>query len=184
LEKAGLIDEMLAAVELIAEGRLGIEIDGREHEGMVMFSEGVREASLLYTEVTGSGDCELMVTAEYTYLSKELEYAEEDEDDAEASATSAIAAFDDALLCLEAVEDKSLYHGIEIGFPHRGKWRYNGYPNDAFHLACTGHIRRIKNGRSRFGINRRDRALAELRIQMFNTAQSVYLGKQKKILEK
>jgi hypothetical protein len=184
LEKAGLIAEMLDAVEQIAAGRLGLETEGRERDGMQEFSEGVQIASGLYTEAMNSGDCELMIAAEYTFLSKELEFAEENEDDAEASATSAIAAFDDALLCLKAVEDKSLYQGIELGFPHRGKWRYNGYPNDAFHLACTGHIRRIKNGRSRFGVNRRDRALAELRIQMFNAAQSIYLAKQKSILEK
>jgi hypothetical protein len=32
---------MLEAVEHIAAGRLGIETDGREHDGMVEFSEGV-----------------------------------------------------------------------------------------------------------------------------------------------
>lgn len=179
LEKTGLIVDMMAAVELIAAGRLGIETNLREREGVITFSEGIDEAAALYTELMNSGDCELMVLAEYTYLNKELEYAEENESCAEASAAAAIEAFDDALLSLEAVEDKNLYRGIEMGFPHRGKWRYKGCPNDAFHVACTAHITRIKNGLSRFGVNRRDRALAELRIKMFNAAQNVYLEKQK-----
>jgi hypothetical protein len=175
---------MMIAVERIAAGRLGFETDGREHEGMVEFSEGVKKASELYTVAIKSSDCELMITAEYTFLGKELEYAESDEYDAESSAAAAIQAFDDAFLALQAVNDKNLYRGIELGFPHRGKWRYNNMPNDAFHIACTGHIRRIKNGLSRFGVNRRDRALAELRIQMFNVVQSVYLEKQKNVLAK
>jgi hypothetical protein len=173
---------MMSAVEKIAAGRLGLEIDGSEHEGMVTFSQGTKIAALLYTEAMNSGDCELMIVAEYTYLGKELEYAEDNEGGAEASAAAAIQAFDDALLALKVVENKDLYKGVDSAFPHRGKWRYNGYPNDAFHVACTSHITRIKNGLSRFGVNRRDRALAELRIAMFNASQAVYLAKQRKAL--
>jgi hypothetical protein len=183
LEKAGLIADMMSAVERIAAGRLGFEIDGSEHEGMTEFSEGVQIASMLYTAAMNSGDCELMVAAEYTFLSKELEYVEDNEGGAEASAAAAIQFFDDALLALKIVENKDLYKGVDSCFPHHGKWRYNGCPKDAFHVACTSHITRIKNGLSRFGVNRRDRALAELRIAMFNAAQSVYLEKQRKALK-
>jgi hypothetical protein len=184
LEKTGLIADMIAAVEMIAAGRLGFETDGNEHEGMVTFSKGIEAAMALYEESMNSGDCELMIAAEYTYLSHELEYAENNESGAEASAAAAIQAFDDALLSLKAVEDPCLYKGAELTFPHRKNWRYKGCPNDAFQVACTGHKTRIKNGLSRFGVNRRDRALAEFRIKMFNVAQNVYLGKQRTILSK
>jgi hypothetical protein len=175
---------MVAAVEQIAEGRIGFETDGSEHDGMVEFAEGVNNASALFKDAMHSANCSLMLTAEYTFLGKELEYAESDEDDAESSAAAAIASFDDAFLALQAIENKAAYIGAELTFPHRKGWRYNGYPNDAFHIACSGHIRRIKNGLSRFGINRRDRELAQIRIQMFELAQSMYLEKQKKALEK
>lgn len=183
MEKIGLIADMSDAVEQIAVGRTGLETDGREHDGFIEFSEGINKASVLYTEAANSGDCELMIVAEYTYLSKELEYAQDGETGAEASAAAALESFDDALLVLKAVENKN-YEYAELAFPHRGKWRYNGYPNDAFHVGCTAHITRIKNGLSRFGVNRNDRALAQLRIRMFETAQRLYLEKQKRILEK
>jgi hypothetical protein len=79
---------MMSAVERIAAGRLGIETDGSEHEGMVSFSQGARIADSLYAKAMKSADCELMIAAEYTYLSKELEYAEENEGGAEASAAA------------------------------------------------------------------------------------------------
>jgi hypothetical protein len=87
---------MVAAVEQIAEGRVGFETDGSEHDGIVEFSEGIKKASALYTDAMNSADCGLMLIAEYTFLGKELEYAESGEDDAESSAAAAIAAFDDA----------------------------------------------------------------------------------------
>jgi hypothetical protein len=184
LEKAGLIADMVAAVAAIAAGRDTLEIDGMEHEGMVNFKKGNGAAAALYAGAMNSNDCELMLLAEYTYLSEEREHAEDDQRGAEASAAAALQSFDDAFLALQAVEDADFYKCAELTFPHRKGWRYNGCPNDAFQLACAGHITRINNGLSRFGINRRDRELAQLRIQMFELAQEVYLAKQKKALGK
>jgi hypothetical protein len=70
---------------------------------------------VILLKTMNSGSRELMILAEYTYLNKELEYAEENEGGAEAGAAAAIEAFDDAPLSLQAAEDKSLYRGVEKG---------------------------------------------------------------------
>jgi len=95
LEKTGLIADMVAAVASIAAGRSTFEIDGREHEGMVNFKEGMAAAYTLYEDGIQSGDCELMLLAEYTYLSEEAEYSEPDQKGADASAAAALQSFDD-----------------------------------------------------------------------------------------
>jgi hypothetical protein len=82
------------------------------------------------------------------------------------------------------VDYPALYKAVDKTFPHRDNWRYHGCPNDAFHIACTGHIKRINNGLTRFGINHWDRDLLKLRIEMFSLAQSLYLEKQVKALAK
>jgi hypothetical protein len=175
---------MARAVSYIAQGRLGLETDGEEHEGMAAFKKGIAIAAELYTEVMKTGDPELMLLAEYTYMSEELEHAETDETGAEASAAAAVQSFDDALLALKAVADPTMYAGVELALPHCGQWRYKGFPRDAFHVACLAHKTRIKNGLSRFGVNRRDRSLAELRVIVFTAAQNEYTKKQQAVLAK
>ncbi|MDR1787465.1 MAG: hypothetical protein LBR16_03335 [Treponema sp.] len=174
---------MAGAVDSIAQGRLGMETEGEASKGVAVFAKGIAAAAELYTEVIASKDPELMILAEYTYMSEELKHAEAGESGAEASAAAAIQSFDDALLVLKTVENPAVYEGAEQAFPHYGQWRCKGFPRDAFHVACIAHKTRIKNGLSRFGVNRRDRTLAELRIAMLNAAQDGYLEKQKKALE-
>jgi hypothetical protein len=167
---------------MIAQGRLGLETDGEEHEGMVTFTKGIVIATEMYTEAMKSGDPELMFLAEYTYMSEELEHAETNETGAHASAVAAVQSFDDALLALKAVADPAMYQGVELALPHRGQWRYKSLPRDAFHVACIAHKTRIKNGLSRFGVSRRDRSLAELRITVLAAAQQMYIKKQQAAL--
>jgi hypothetical protein len=174
---------MIAAVDDIADGRSALEIEGEEHNGMVAIAKGIMKATELFTEVMQSENLESMISAEYAYMEEELERAETDETGAQASAASALQSFDDALLALQAIQNPVMYKGVDLAFPNQGKtWRYKGVPRDAFHVACNGHIIRIKNGLSRFGISRRDRALAALRIEVFNTAQKVYLERQRSVL--
>jgi hypothetical protein len=66
-----------------------------------------------------------------------------------ASAEAALQNFDDAFLALKAVGEGAAYHIAEQTFPHRGQWRYQGLPRDAFHVACIAHKTRLKNDLSR-----------------------------------
>jgi hypothetical protein len=135
MDKAGLIVKMADAVDNIAQGRIGLELDGEEHNGRVSLNKGVDNAAALYTGAMRSGNLELMLWAEYTYTSAEKERGKPDETGAEAS-----------------------------------------------HVACDGHITRIRNGLSRYGVNSRERILADLRIKVFITAQQLYVEKQQKAL--
>jgi hypothetical protein len=183
MDKAGLITKMADAVDNIAQGRIGLELDGEEHNGRVSLNKGVDNAAALYTEAMRSGNLELMLWAEYTYTSAEKERGKPDETGADASAASALQNFDDAFLALQVVENSELYNAVDMALPHHGKtWRHGGFPRDAFHVACDGHITRIRNGLSRYGVNSRERTLADLRIKVFITAQQLYVEKQQKAL--
>jgi hypothetical protein len=113
-------------------------------------------------------------------MSEEKEYGEADETGAESSAIAALDRFDDALLVLPSVDNPALYKIVDNAFPHRGKtWRNDKLPRDAFIVACNGHITRINQGLTRYGINKNERSLAELRKQVFKKAIEIYMEKQR-----
>ncbi|MDR3283603.1 MAG: hypothetical protein LBS97_00290 [Treponema sp.] len=77
MEKIGLGIDMTDAVGFIFRGRLGLITDGQEHEGRLTFESGIRQAHKVFAEARASEDPELMLLAEYTYMSQTLEYATE-----------------------------------------------------------------------------------------------------------
>jgi hypothetical protein len=48
-----------------------------------------------------------------------------------------IKSFDDAFLALQAVEESG-YKTAEITYPHNGKYRFSGFPKDAFYISFPG----------------------------------------------
>jgi hypothetical protein len=182
MEKSGLSDDMIDAVIDIARGRLGMITDGQEHEGRLTFESGIRQAHKVFTEARASGDPELMLLAEYTFMSQMLEYATENDIVGRSRAQAAIDSFEDAFLSLQALADATAYQAVEKAFPHRGQWRYKGLPRDAFHVAMLAHKTRIMNSISMIGVNPLDVSLAELRHAVAVTAQQVYREKQQVIL--
>jgi len=52
----------------------------------------------------------------------------------------------DAFLCLNVVENTVWYReAVDKTYPRNPKYRVQGFPKDAFHIACAAHRTRIKN---------------------------------------
>jgi hypothetical protein len=169
---------MSTAVSTINEGRRGLATAGGTEDGRISFERGHALALQTFKEALDSGDVELVLLAEYFFVGQELAESEADETEGRASAEAALQSFDDALLALKAVCDPAAYRGAEMTFPHRGQWRCNGLPRDAFHVACFAHKTRLRNGLSRLGLPKLDRGLAKVRIAALDATQRVYCAKQ------
>jgi Zn-dependent M28 family amino/carboxypeptidase len=178
MEKNGLQDSITEAVADIAEGRKGLETDGKEHEGRLAFEKGVAKARAIFAEVLASGDVELMLLAEYLFITQELEESEDDEVEGRASAVAALVSFDDAFLSLKALEKGAAYQVAEQTYPHNAQYRYKDMPKDAFHIAFIAHKTRLRNSISRMGLSRLDRTLVKERIKAIATTQDIYFKKQ------
>jgi hypothetical protein len=182
MDKNGLINKMSAAVSTINEGRRGIVTPGGTENGRINFEKGHVLAMRTFQEAAASGDVELILLAEYLFVTQELADSEGDEPEGKASAEAALQSFDDAFLALKAVEEGVAYHIAEQTFPHRSQWRYKGLPRDSFHVACIAHKTRLKNGLSRLGLPKLDRELAKIRIAALGAIQQVYVEKQQTVL--
>jgi hypothetical protein len=178
MEKSGLQSRITNAVSKIAEGRKGLETDGEEHEGRLLFEDGIAKARAIFAEVLASGDVELMLLAEYLFITQELEESEDDEIEGRASAVAALASFDDAFLSLKALEKGAAYQVAEQTYPHNTQYRYKDMPKDAFHIAFIAHKTRLRNSISRMGLSRLDRTLVKERIKAIVTTQEIYFNKQ------
>jgi hypothetical protein len=155
-----------------------METDGREHEGRLSFEKGIAEARVIFKEVFDGGDVELILLAEYLFITQELEECEDDEVEGRSSAVAALASFDDAFLSLKALGNSTAYQVAEQTYPHSVQYRYKGMPKDAFHIAFLAHKTRLRNGISRLGLSRLDRTLAKERILAINVTQDIYFEKQ------
>jgi hypothetical protein len=164
-------------------GRKGLAIDGSEHEGRILYEDGLSEAMAAFTEVAATADAETLILAEHVFLTKELQFCDQADAAAIASITQAIASFDYALRSLEAVADFSSYRVAEKTYPLFAKYRIHGMPKDAFHTACIAHRTRLNNILRAPGINMTEKALYQQRAANISTAQSVYGEIQKKCLE-
>jgi hypothetical protein len=98
------------------------------------------------------------------------------------SLTAALQSFDDAFLCLEAVEETG-YTSTEKTYPHTSKYRIQGFPKDAFHLACLAHYTRLHNILRSPGIDIREKNALTQRAANMKTAQKRYIEKQKKVFK-
>jgi len=68
-------------------------------------------------------DPQTIILIEFTFLNQELQFCNEADTDSLNSLTLAIQSFDDALLALSVVEDRTLYHAVDKTHPHSKKYR-------------------------------------------------------------
>jgi hypothetical protein len=178
----GLLNKIFFSIENIDLGRKGLITNGKEHEGHIAYELGIAGAMEAFEEAQTTADPKTLVLAEYTFLEQEFAFCHEADTDTRSSLSQAIQNFNDALLSLEAVEDAVMYQGAEKTHPHSPKYRIQGYPKDAFHLACIAHRTRIRNSLRTPGINMIEKALLNQRSANMTTAQNGYIEKQKKVL--
>jgi len=182
LDLAGLLSRIANAALNIDAGRKGFATKGKAEEGRTAYERGVAEALTAFKEAQTTTDPQLIILAEYTFLTQELQFCDKSDKDSMSSLTQAIQSFDDAFLALKVVENKIQYQGVENAIPHNGKYRVSGFPKDAFHIACIAHRTRLQNILRSPGIDPIEKALLKQRFANLPTAQNGYIEKQKKAL--
>jgi hypothetical protein len=176
-----LTDSINSAVELITRGRLGLRTEGKAEQGRIDFHDGLKLAHELYTQAFNENDLFCMLLCENTFLTKDLEGAEPDEQDAIKSYETALVEYDDAFNCLDLVENPDEYKKAAVIISHNKKCRYHGMPKDGFIVAMAGQPARIKNGMTAVGTDPDERALRKYRIKVCKKALDVYFKKQEVI---
>jgi len=136
-----------------------------------------------FLEAKATADPETIVRAEYAFLSQELQFCDKADRDAQGSLALAIQSFMDALSCLEAVEDVVGYKKIAgKTYPNIPKYRVDGFPKDAFHIACRAHKTRIRNVLRSPGIDAIEKNLLKQRRANLSAAEKSYAKKQEKVM--
>jgi len=182
LDLITLAGDIADAATQIDAGRKGFATRGKEQEGRINYEDGIAKAISSFQKAQTTADPQTIILAEYTFLTQELEFCEKTDKDSLSSLTIAIQSFDDAFLALEVVEDKFLYQGVDKAIPHSGKHRFNGFPMDAFHIACKGHRTRLQNILKTPGLDPIEKALLKQRLVNLSAGQGGYVEKQRKAL--
>jgi len=181
LDLITLANNIINAATQIDAGRKGFATKGKAEEGRINYEKGIDVAMTSFQQAQSTADPQTIILAEYTFLTQELEFCEKTDKDSLNSLTKAIQFFDDAFLAVKTVE-KPEYKMAEDIFPHIGKYRKNGFPKDAFHIACDSHKTRLQNILRSPGIDPIEKALLKQRLINLSAGQDGYVEKQKKIL--
>jgi hypothetical protein len=168
---------------LIDSGRKGFATRGKEQEGRISYENGIAKAMTVFKEAQATADPQTIILAEYTFLSQELEFCDTTDNYSLSSLTQAMQSFDDAFLALRVVEEKIHYQGVEDAIPHSDTYRVNGFPKDAFHIACNRHRTRLQNVLRASGIDPIEKSLLKQRFVNLSAGQAGYVEKQGKALQ-
>ena len=180
MDKIGLVDRIYDASISIDSGRKGFATRGKAEEGRISYEDGITLASTTFAQAQASADPEIIILAEYTFLSQELQFCEPTDKHTLSSLTQAIQSFEDAFLAIKSVEQPD-YKIADNIFPHNGKYRISGFPKDALHIACIAHRTRLQNILRAPGIDAIEKALLNQRFDNLSTAQNAYIELQKKV---
>ncbi|MDR2072430.1 MAG: hypothetical protein LBP60_03235 [Spirochaetaceae bacterium] len=183
MDPAGLINKIFQAVVNIDVGRKGLSTDGKEHYGRISYEDGISTALSSFKEAQIFADPQTLILAELAFLQQELQFCHDSDTDTKSSLVQAVQSFEDALRSLEVVEDVVMYQGAEKTYPVSPKYRIQGFPRDAFHIACMTHRTRLHNVLRAPGINMIEKAVLNQRAANMTTAQGGYIEKQKKSLK-
>ena len=182
MDLTGLITRITDAAVNIDSGRKGFATRGKAEEGRISYETGIAEAMSAFKEAQATVDPQIIIIAEYTFLTQELQFCVKSDKDSFNSLTKALQMFDDAFLALKTVENSTMYQGVEQCTPHHKDYRVGGYPKDSFHIACGSHKTRVQNILRSPGIDPIEKSLLKQRLANLPTAQNGYIEKQKKAL--
>ena len=178
-----MLANILEAANAIYLGRKGFAVPGKEREGRISYEKGVAKAMEAFLEAKASADPETIMKAEYAFITQELQFCGEADRDTRNSLTKAVEGFQDAFLCLKVVENTAGYRDFaDKTYPRKSDCRVQGFPKDAFHIACAAHKMRIKNILRAPGIDAIEKGLLEQRWANLSVAENSYIKKQGKAL--
>jgi hypothetical protein len=182
MDQTSFLDNLIRHTNQIDLGRKGFATDGREHEGRLAYEDGISGVSAAFLEAQISTDPQIIILAESAFLQQELQFCHKTDTETQSSLIQAIQSFEDAERCLETVGDSSTYPSVEKAFPTASKYRIQGFPKDAVHLACIAHRTRLHNVLRSPGINIIEKAVLTQRIANMTAAQKSYITMQKNAL--
>jgi hypothetical protein len=183
MDRIGLENRISEYTYNIDIGRKALRILGQEGIGRINYEDGIIRSIDIFTEARIADDIELMILAELYFLRQELSFCEDSDTLTVSSLTQAVRSFQDALLALEASEDKAMYKGADKTHPHHPKYRVGAVPKDALHIACIAHRTRLGNMDRVPGINPLEKNFFRVRRDNMTALQKMYLAKQKSALE-
>ena len=134
MEKTGLVYSIISATASIDSGRKGFATKGKAEEGRISYETGIANAMTAFKEAQTTADPQILILAEYTFISQELQFCDKSDKDSLSSLTKAAQSFDDAFFALRAVENPN-YRITDETTPHSSKYRISGFPKDSFHIA-------------------------------------------------
>jgi len=180
---AGLLGDIYAATVAIDAGRRGFATRGEEHAGRISYEEGIDIAMTAFLEAKATADPGTIIQAEYVFVWQELQFCDKADRDAQSSLALAVQSFMDALSCLELVGDAAGYEKfVDKAIPHIPKYRVDGFPKDAFHIACITHRTRIRNVLRSPGIDALEKKLLRQRRANLAVAEKSYKKKQEEAM--
>jgi hypothetical protein len=101
LAKTGLVNSIYEAAVSIDAGRKGIAIRGKAEEGRISYEKSIEKALTAFEEAQSAADPQVLILAEYTFISQELQFCDPANKDSFGSLTQAIQSFDDAFIALK-----------------------------------------------------------------------------------
>jgi len=182
MDLTGLLNSVLESAYQIDQGRKGLSTDGEEHQGRLYYEEGIAGASKAFLEAASGADPKIILLVEEAFVEQELRFCSEEDSYTRGSLTQALQSFEDAFLCFETVENIAGYKAADNTWPHNLKYRVQGFPKDAFHLACIAHRTRLHNTLRSPGINMIEKTVLEQRAANMSAAQNGYIERQRKAL--
>jgi hypothetical protein len=184
MDLTGLVNNIVIGASDIDKGRKNIATDGLEHAGRLFYERGILTALDVFKNAQISTDPQTMILVELTFLQQEFQFCNDTDTITRSSLTQAIQSFEDALRSLKTVEDSILYKAAETTYPTAPKYRYQGCPRDAIHLACAAHRTRLQNSLRTPGINMIEKTVITQRAANMTAIQTAYVEKQGKAMEK
>ncbi|MDR2471596.1 MAG: hypothetical protein LBD09_05755 [Treponema sp.] len=175
----GLLNNILSGSANIDIGRKNLAADGLEHAGRLFYEDGISVSMSAFQEAQTAEDPRALTLVELTFLQQEFQFCDEEDAITKSSLGQAIQSFEDALACLKIAEDASAYRSANATYPTSSKYRYQGFPRDAVHLACAAHRTRIQNSLRTPGINMIEKAVLTQRAANMTAIQGAYAEKQK-----
>ena len=183
----GLINSIYDAVAAIDYGRKGFATRGKAEEGRISYEDGIALAMSAFKEASNqrfaaTADPQTILLAEYTFITQELQFCEKSDKAAITSLSRGIRFFDDAFLALKVAESAG-YKEAEQTYPHDNEYRIKeGFPKDAYHIACNGHKGRLQNILKTPGLDPIEKALHKQRLDTLSAGQKGYVEMQRKAL--
>jgi hypothetical protein len=113
----GLQNRIIGAVAYIDSGRKGLATDGEEHEGRISYEMGISAALFVFKEAQTTGDPQIFILVEMTFLQQELYFCAETDTITQSSLTQAIQSFEDAYTGSSAAQKRIGFLKDQIAVP-------------------------------------------------------------------